>query len=100
MAREARVSPRVPDAELPLPGLYALQWRLMGFAFIVPVLLFLIPWPAPLRLLAFALPPMALAVGLVLIFTLRCPACTRPLMARGLTIGPRRRCLHCREVVA
>jgi hypothetical protein len=100
MAREARLSPRVPNAELPMKGLYALQWRVMAFTFAVPVLLFLLPWPQPLRLLAYALPPMALGFGLAVIFTLRCPACSKPLMARGLTISPRRRCLHCREVVA
>jgi hypothetical protein len=98
MAREVRT--RVPDAELPLPGLYALQWRLMAFTFVVPVLLLLLPWPQPLRLLAFALPPLALGAGLLLILTLRCPACSKKLMARGLTISPRRRCMHCRETVA
>ncbi len=91
---------REPDAELPLPGLYGLQWRLMGFTVLVPMLTFLLPWPGPLRLLGFALPPLFAGVGLLLIFTLKCPACSKRLMARGMTIGPRRRCMHCRETVA
>ncbi len=91
---------RKPDAELPLKGLYALQWRMLGFLVALPVASALMPWPAPMRLLGLALPPLFLAVGAITIFALRCPACGKVLMARGLSLMPRRKCPHCRETVA
>lgn len=91
---------RVPDADLPLKGLFALQARMLAITLLLPLAAWLVPWPQPLRLLGFALPPFFLAGGLLTIFVLRCPACGKVLMAKGLALRPRRKCPHCREVVA
>lgn len=91
---------RIPNAELPLKGLFALQARLLAFTILAPLAAWFIPWPGPLRLLANIIPLFILAGGLVTIFILRCPACGKPLMIKGLIIFLRRKCPHCREVVA
>jgi hypothetical protein len=91
---------RDPDADLPLPGLYGVQWRLMGFTVLLPLLTYLLPWAGPVRLLGYALPPLCAGVGLLLVFTLKCPACAKRLMIRGVIIFPRRRCTQCRKTVA
>jgi len=99
MARR-RPPTRTPTAELPLPGLYGLQQRMLAFTLLVPLLLWLIPWPGPLRVLAAVLPLMFLAIGVFVIAALRCPACNKILMLQGLIPAPRRKCPHCRKVVA
>jgi hypothetical protein len=96
----ARQPTRTPNAELPMKGLYGVQWRLWLFTFIAPVLAWLLPFPSSLRLLGLALPPVFLAIGLTVIAVLKCPACARPLMGKGLIARPRRQCPHCRETVA
>ncbi|NJR12542.1 hypothetical protein HC776_01250 [bacterium] len=42
-----------PTAELPMKGLYGVQWRVWLFTFAAPALVWLLPFPQPLRLLAF-----------------------------------------------
>ncbi|WP_439546264.1 hypothetical protein [Sandarakinorhabdus sp.] len=101
MPRAGSRSPgRTPNVELPLPGLFALQARVFIFILVAPLALWLMPWPGPLRVLAVVLPPLFLLVGLAVLFSLRCPACTKVLMQKGLSILPRRKCPHCRDVVA
>ena len=99
MAR-ARTPTRTPTAELPLRGLYGLQQRVLAFTLLVPPLIWLIPWPQALRVLSLLLPLMFLAIGLLVIILLRCPACHKTLMLKGLILAPRHKCPHCREVVA
>ena len=36
---------RIPDAELPLKGLFALQARLLAFTTLLPLAAWIIPWP-------------------------------------------------------
>ncbi len=99
--KPARTAPtRTPDAELPLKGLFALQTRLLAITVLAPLAAWLIPWPAPLRLLTYVFPAFILIGSLVAIALLRCPACRKPLMAKGLILFPRKKCPHCREVVA
>lgn len=93
-------APRTPTAELPMKGLYRVQRNQMAQAIALPLLFWLLPWPAPLRLVGLFLPPMALALNLALIALIKCPACSKRLMVKGLTVFPRRKCPHCREVVA
>ena len=100
-AKPARSKPtRTPDAELPLKGLFGLQGWLLAITILASLAAWLIPWPAPLRLLTHVFPALIITGGLVAIALLRCPACRKPLMAKGLIIAPRRKCPHCREVVA
>ena len=99
MAR-ARTPTRTPSVELPLRGLYGLQQRVLGFTLLVPPLIWLIPWPGALRVLATVLPLLFLAIGIFVIAALRCPACNKVLMLQGLIPAPRHKCPHCREVVA
>lgn len=89
-----------PTAELPMKGLYGVQWRVWLFTFAAPALVWFLPFPAPLRLLAFVLPPLFLATGLAVVAILKCPACGKRLMAQGLVVIPRRKCPHCRTLVA
>ena len=96
MAREPSPSP----GGTPLPGLYRVQWNQMAQAVGLPLLFWLLPWPQPLRLVGAVLPPLALGLNLLLIALIKCPACGKRLMVKGLTIAPRRRCPHCRETVA
>lgn len=95
---------REPDTELPMKGLFALQAQLLVFAVMVPLLAWLAAWLAPLpalpRLIALIVPPMIASGGIVFITFIRCPACTKMLMIKGLTIIPRHKCPHCRQVVA
>ncbi|WP_310476154.1 hypothetical protein [Sandarakinorhabdus sp.] len=91
---------REPTAELPLKGLYGVQWRVWLFTFVAPVLIWFLPFPTPLRLLAFFLPPLFLATGFTVVAILKCPACGKRLMAQGLLVVPRKKCPHCREIVA
>ena len=91
---------RIPDAELPLKGLFALQARLLAFTMLLPLAAWISPWPGPLALLGYVFPLFILAGGLVTIFILRCPSCRKALMAKGLSILPRKKCPHCRETVA
>ncbi len=87
-------------AGTPLPGLYRVQWNQFAQAVALPPLFWALPWPTPLALVGLVLPPLALALNLVLIAMIKCPACTKRLMIKGLIIFPRRKCPHCREVVA
>lgn len=91
---------RTPTAELPMKGLYRVQWTQMGFAFGLPLLLWLLPWPQPLWLLTYLLPALTMAINLATIAFIKCPACARRLMMKGLIIMPRHKCPHCRERVA
>ncbi len=84
----------------PQPGLYRVQWNQMVQATALPALFWLLPWPGPLRLVGFVLPPLALALNLTLIALIKCPACGKRLMIKGLTIFPRKKCPHCRDMVA
>lgn len=95
-----RDMPQPQTAELPMKGLYRVQWNQMGQAVALPVLFWALPWPAPLALVGLILPPMALALNLGFIAFIKCPACGKRLMVKGLTVFPRRKCPHCREVVA
>lgn len=96
----ARPQPRQVTADLPMAGLYRVQWNQMLQAVGLPILFWLLPWPQPLALVGVVLPPAALVLNLGLIALIKCPACGRRLMVKGLTIFPRRKCPHCREVVA
>jgi hypothetical protein len=96
----ARAPTRTPSAELPLRGLYGLQQRVLAFTLLLPPLVWLIPWPGPLRVLATVLPLLFLAIGILVMAVLRCPACNKMLMLKGLIPAPRHKCPHCREVVA
>lgn len=87
-------------ADLPMKGLYRVQWNQMGQAIALPPLFWTLPWPQPLALVGLILPPVALALNLTLIAFIKCPACEKRLMIKGLTLFPRRKCPHCREVVA
>jgi DNA-directed RNA polymerase subunit RPC12/RpoP len=87
-------------AGLPMPGLYRVQRNQMLQAIGLPILFWALPWPPPLRLVGIILPPLALLLNLAIIALIRCPACQRRLMVKGLTIWPRRRCPHCGEIVA
>ena len=105
MARQPRRTARVEPATLtpvtePLPGLYRVQRNQMLQAVLLPLLFLALPGPQPLRLVGFILPPLALALNLVLIWLIKCPACGKRLMIKGLTIFPRHKCPHCRQVVA
>lgn len=84
----------------PMKGLYRVQWNQMGQAIGLPILFWALPWPPPLRLVGFILPPLALGLNMVIIAFIKCPACQKRLMIKGLTIFPRRKCPHCRDVVA
>ena len=84
----------------PQPGLYRVQRNQMLQLVLLPILFWLLPWPQPLRLVGLILPPLALAINLAIIAFIKCPACTKPLMIKGLTIFPRHTCPHCRQVVA
>ena len=86
--------------ELPMRGLHRVQCIQMAQAVLLPMLFWLLPWPQPLRLLGLILPPFALAINLAIIALIKCPACTKRLMIKGLIIFPRHKCPHCREVVA
>jgi hypothetical protein len=92
--------PGTATAGLPMKGLYRVQWNQMGQAIGLPILFWALPWPQPLALVGLILPPLALALNLTLIALIKCPACEKRLMVKGLTIFPRRKCPHCREVVA
>lgn len=81
-------------------GLYRVQVNQMAQAVALPLLFWLLPWPQPLRLVGIILPPLALALNLVLIALIKCPSCNKRLMVKGLTIFPRRKCPHCRQRVA
>jgi hypothetical protein len=83
-----------------MKGLYRVQVNQMAQAVGLPVLFWALPWPQPLALVGLILPPLALALNLALITVIRCPACSKRLMIKGLTLYPRRKCPHCREVVA
>ena len=83
-----------------MPGLYRVQWNQMAQAVLLPLLFWALPWPQPLRLVGLILPPLALALNLTLIALIKCPACGKRLMVKGLTVMPRRKCPHCRTVVA
>lgn len=87
-------------ANLPAKGLYRVQWNQMAQAISLPILFWLLPWPQPLRHVGLILPPLALALNLAMIAFIKCPACHKRLMVKGLTIFPRHKCPHCREVVA
>lgn len=82
------------------PGLYRVQWNQFAQAVALPPLFWALPWPTPLALVGLVLPPLALALNLVFIAMIKCPACTKRLMIKGLIILPRRKCPHCRETVA
>ena len=84
----------------PMPGLYRVQWNQMAQAIGLPLLFLILPWPGPLRLVGLVLPPLALALNLAIISAIKCPACGKRLMVKGLAIMPRRKCPHCRELVA
>ena len=86
--------------DLPLKGLYRVQWNQFAQATALPAVFWALPWPAPLALVGLVLPPLVVAINLGLIAFIKCPACTRRLMIKGLIIFPRRKCPHCREVVA
>jgi hypothetical protein len=92
--------PRPATADLPMAGLYRVQRNQMLQAAGLPILFWLLPWPQPLALVGFILPPLALLLNLGLIALIKCPACNKMLMVKGLAIFPRRRCPHCRETVA
>ena len=85
---------------MPDPGLYRVQRNQLAQAVLLPLLFLLLPWPQPLRLVGLVLPPLALALNAVLIAAIKCPACGKRLMVKGLAVMPRRKCPHCREVVA
>lgn len=104
MARQPRRPAREPVTPTPvagpLPGLYRVQRNQMLQAVLLPLLFWLLPWPQPLRLVGIILPPLALALNLLLIWLIKCPACGKRLMVNGLTIFPRHKCPHCRQMVA
>ena len=83
-----------------MTGLYRVQWNQFAQAAALPPLFWLLPWPKPLALVGLVLPPLALAINLALIAVIKCPACSKRLMIKGLIIFPHRKCPHCREVVA
>lgn len=83
-----------------MSGLYRVQWNQFAQAAALPPLFWALPWPTPLALVGLVLPPLALAINLALIAFIKCPACTKRLMIKGLIIFPRRKCPHCREAVA
>ena len=85
---------------MPDPGLYRVQRNQMAQAVLLPIIFWALPWPAPLRLVGLVLPPLALLVNLALIAAIRCPACGKRLMVKGLAILPRHTCPHCRQEVA
>ena len=82
------------------PGLYRVQWNQFAQATALPALFWVLPWPAPLALVGLVLPPFVAAINIALIAFIKCPACTKRLMIKGLIIFPRRKCPHCREAVA
>jgi hypothetical protein len=85
---------------LPMKGLYRVQWNQFAQATALPALFWALPWPTPLALAGAVLPPLVVAINLGVIAFIKCPACERRLMIKGLIIFPRRKCPHCREVVA
>lgn len=87
-------------AREPSAGLYRVQRNQMLQAVGLPILFWLLPWPRPLALVGVVLPPLAFLLNLGLIAMIKCPACARRLMVKGLIIFPRRKCPHCREIVA
>ena len=87
-------------ADLPMKGLYRVQWNQFAQAVLLPILFWALPWPPPLRLVGLILPPVAFAINLAIISLIKCPACTKRLMIKGLAIFPCHKCPHCRQVVA
>lgn len=98
MARQPNA--RQPNAQLPMAGLYRVQRNQMLQLVALPLLFWLLPWPQPLRLVGLILPPAALFINMGFIALIKCPACDKRLMIKGLSIRPRHQCPHCREVVA
>lgn len=88
----------MPD--LPMKGLYRVQWNQFAQATALPAVFWALPWPAPLALVGLVLPPLVVAINVGVIAFIKCPACAKRLMIKGLIIFPRRKCPHCREVVA
>jgi hypothetical protein len=82
------------------PGLYRVQWNQFAQATALPALFWVLPWPQPLALVGLVLPALVVAINLTVIAFIKCPACAKRLMIKGLIIFPRRKCPHCREVVA
>jgi hypothetical protein len=83
-----------------MPGLYRVQWNQFAQATALPALLWVLPWPQPLALVGMVLPHLVMAINLAMIAFIKCPACTKRLMIKGLAVFPRRKCPHCRDVVA
>ena len=81
-------------------GLYRVQWNQFAQATALPALFWLLPWPQPLALVGLVLPPLTLAINAAIIAFIKCPACCKRLMIKGLIIFPRRTCPHCRTAVA
>lgn len=96
----SRKSPPPAPVDGPQPGLYRVQWNQMAQAVGLPILFWALPWPPPLRLVGAILPPLVLAINLAVIALIKCPGCRKPLMIKGLTIFPHRKCPHCRQTVA
>jgi hypothetical protein len=86
--------------EGPMKGLYRVQRNQMGQAVGLPILFWALPWPQPLALVGVILPPLALVLNLALIALIKCPACEKRLMIKGLMVLPRKKCPHCRVAVA
>jgi hypothetical protein len=83
-----------------MKGLYRVQRNQMGQAVGLPILFWALPWPPPLALVGVILPPLALVLNLALIALIKCPACEKRLMIKGLMVLPRKKCPHCRVAVA